>query len=174
MTPDDLIKMGVRTDRAKAYAQVLTSAMREFHIDTPIRQAAFLAQILHESGMLRHVRELWGPTPTQDRYEGRKDLGNTQPGDGFRFRGRGLIQITGRTNYEAANRALGGDLVRYPGALETPVMAARSAAWWWHAHGLNELADTGNTEKVSRRVNGGTNGLTERIALYEKTSGVLA
>lgn len=174
MTPAELIKMGVRTDRANAFAGALTSAMREFSIDTPTRQAAFLAQILHESGMLRYVKEIWGPTPAQGRYEGRLDLGNTQPGDGFRFRGRGLIQITGRTNYEAVNKALGGDLVRFPGSLEAPLMAARSAAWWWKEHGLNELADQGLTEKISRRINGGTNGLAERIALYEKTSEVLA
>ena len=174
MTPAELTKMGVRADRAQAFAPALTDAMREFHIDTPTRKAAFLAQILHESGMLKYTRELWGPTPAQARYEGRQDLGNTHIGDGFRFRGRGLIQTTGRDNYSATGRALGLDLIRHPEALESPLLAARSAAWWWHAHGLNELADTGNTEKVSRRVNGGINGLAERIALYEKTSEILA
>lgn len=174
MTPSELIHMGVRADRAQAFAGHLTDAMREFHIDTPLRQAAFLAQILHESGMLKHTRELWGPTPAQARYEGRKDLGNVQLGDGFRFRGRGLIQTTGRDNYTATGKALGVDLIRHPEALEAPLLAARSAAWWWQAHGLNELADAGEIERISRRINGGTNGLADRLALYHITTEVLA
>ena len=174
MTPAELTKMGVRADRAQAFAPALTESMREFHIDTPMRKSAFLAQILHESGMLKYTRELWGPTPAQSRYEGRQDLGNTHIGDGFRFRGRGLIQTTGRDNYAATGRALGLDLIRYPEALEAPLLAARSAAWWWQAHKLNELADTGDIERISRRVNGGTNGMHERTALYRVTQGVLA
>jgi putative chitinase len=70
--------------------------MREFEVTTPLRQAAFLAQLAHESGQFRFMEEIWGPTPAQRRYEGRRDLGNIQPGDGFRYKGRGPIQITGR------------------------------------------------------------------------------
>jgi len=173
MTPSALIHMGVRADRANAFAPALTAAMTEWHIDTPMRQAAFLAQILHESGMLKHTREIWGPTPAQARYEGRKDLGNVQIGDGFRYRGRGLIQITGRDNYAKTGAALGLDLLRYPESLEAPLLAARSAAWWWQAHGLNELADAGETERISRRINGGSNGLADRLALYRITTEVL-
>jgi len=174
MTPAELVAMGVRADRANAFAGPLTVAMQEFHIDTPIRQAAFMAQVLHESGLLRWVKEVWGPTPAQSRYEGREDLGNTHIGDGFRYRGRGLIQTTGRDNYAATGRALGLDLLRYPESLESPLLAARSAAWWWESHGLNELADAGQTERISRRINGGTNGLADRLALYQITSEVLA
>lgn len=86
---------GARIDRATAYLQAIEEAMGEFQIDTPERQAAFLAQIGHESGGLHWLVELWGPTPAQERYEHRADLGNTRPGDGYRFRGRGLIQTRG-------------------------------------------------------------------------------
>ena len=118
--------------------------------------------------------ELWGPTPAQARYEGRADLGNVEPGDGFRFRGRGLIQTTGRANYQATGNALGVDLVSEPGRLREPELAARSAAWFWREHGLNELADAGDFMRITRRINGGTNGYEQRLALFEVSKEVLA
>ena len=174
MKPLDAATLAQIMPYAKAkvalYAPLLDLAMREFDINTPARQASFLSQVGHESGQLRYVRELASGAA----YEGRKDLGNTQPGDGERYRGRGLIQITGRANYTAAMMALDVDVVEHPELLETPVLACRSAAWFWKSHGLNELADAGDQVKVTKRINGGTNGLADRLALFEVAKRVLA
>jgi putative chitinase len=97
--------------QAGVFASALNLAMDRYQINTRLRMAAFVAQIGHESGQLIYVRELWGPTPAQSRYEGRKDLGNTVAGDGLRYRGRGLIQVTGRANYKVCGEALGLDLI---------------------------------------------------------------
>lgn len=140
--------------------------MALYAIDSPARQAAFLAQIGHESGGLIYVRELWGPTPTQEEYEGRADLGNTEPGDGFKYRGRGLIQITGRANYQTCGAALTLPLLDHPELLEAPGNAAQSAAWFWNSKNLNDLADIGDFNTITRRINGGLNGLQNRLALY--------
>lgn len=156
--------------RALLYLAPLSDAMGEFDIRTPIRRAAFLSQVGHESGGLRYTREIWGPTPAQLRYEGRVDLGNVHPGDGKRYLGRGLIQITGRANYGAAGRALGLDLINRPELLEERDMAAAVSGWWWQSHGCNELADAGNTRALTLRINGGLNGLSDRLALYAKAS----
>lgn len=152
---------------ADLFAVPMAAAMSEFGIDTPRRQASFIAQVAHESGQLRLTRELWGPTPAQRAYEGRVDLGNTFPGDGFRYRGRGLIQITGRANYGACGAMLGFDVLNNPALLEGPTLASRSAAWFWQNHGLNDLADKGDQVAICKRINGGTNGLNERLAFYE-------
>lgn len=147
-------------------------AMRSFQIDTPQRIAAFLAQIGHESGRGTLVREMWGPTAAQKRYEGRADLGNTEPGDGYRYRGRGLIQITGRANYRACSQALGIDVEDDPESLERPSLAAMSAGWFWSAKGCNALADSEDFLALTRRINGGLNGLDDRIALWESAKEV--
>ena len=165
---------GARADRAVNFAPHINAAMEAFQINTPIRQAAFLAQTGHESGGLRWLTELWGPTPAQTRYEGRTALGNTQIGDGFKYRGRGLIQTTGRLNYTATGRALNLDLVNNPGLLALPENAAMSAGYFWESSGLNETADTGSVERVTRRINGGWNGLKERTSLYDAALQVLA
>ena len=156
------------------FAPVLNAAMVKWGIVTTARQAAFIAQIGHESGQLRWVREIWGPTAQQAGYEGRADLGNTVKGDGSKYRGRGLIQVTGRANYAACGEALGLDLIDKPELLELPQHAAMSAAWFWATRGLNTLADQGEFVKITRRINGGTNGLADRQALYEKALKVLA
>ena len=175
MTPAELAKCtGARIDRATTFLPFIEAAMEEFGIDTPTRQAAFLAQIGHESGGLHWAVEIWGPTPAQVRYEGRRDLGNTEPGDGLLYRGRGLIQLTGRANYVEASAALGVDLIAYPELLGKPELAARSAAWFWSRHGLNEIADDGDFTKLTRRINGGTNGLEDRMALWADAKDVLA
>ncbi|WP_420213804.1 glycoside hydrolase family 19 protein [Janthinobacterium fluminis] len=171
MTIDQLLAiMPLARARAATFLAPLNAAMAEFGINTPARQASFLAQIGHESGQLRHVRELASGAA----YEGRTNLGNVVAGDGVRFRGRGLIQITGRANYQAAGAALGLDLVGAPALLEQPANACRSAAWFWKARGLNELADAGDQVRVTRRINGGTNGLAERLALFSVAQRVLA
>jgi putative chitinase len=145
----------------------LADAMHRFDISTPARQAAFLAQVGHESGRLVYSRELWGPTAQQRGYEGRVDLGNTQPGDGSKYRGRGFLQITGRKNYVAAGIGLGLDLVDHPELLELPENCALSAAWWWQNHGLNQLADTGDFTRITQVINGGMTGYADRYALWE-------
>ena len=160
--------------QAGVFVPVLNTAMVRFQIVGTKRVAAFIAQVGHESGQLVYVREIWGPTPAQSKYEGRKDLGNTVAGDGFKYRGRGLIQITGRANYAACGEALGLDLIDKPELLELPQHAAMSAAWFWATRGLNTLADQGEFVKITRRINGGTNGLADRQALYEKALKVLA
>lgn len=140
----------------------VTAAWVEYGIDSQARQAAWLAQIGHESGGFIYTRELWGPTPAQLRYEGRADLGNTQPGDGKRYMGRGLIQITGRANYRSCGAALGVDLEANPPLLQGDALAARSAGWYWQSKGLNALADAGDFAALTRRINGGLNGLDDR------------
>ena len=175
MTPQQLaICTGARIDRAREWLPSIEAAMAEYGITTPARQAAFLAQIGHESGGLHWLVEIWGPTEAQRRYEGRRDLGNTQPGDGYRFRGRGLLQTTGRDNYKRTGQALGVDLITAPELLATPPHAARSAGWYWQSNRLNELADAGGFRLITRRINGGYNGYPERLALYEAAKGVLS
>ncbi len=148
--------------RIATFIQPVNDAMEKFTINTPRRQAAFLAQCAHESGEFRYMREL----ATGDAYEGRADLGNTQPGDGRRFKGGGLIQITGRSNFEACGQAIGVDLLNNPALIEVPGNACMASAWWWQKHGLNELADQnryGAFGAVTKRVNGGFNGLDDRL-----------
>jgi putative chitinase len=152
----------------------LVSGMGYYGITTRLRQAAFLATIAHESGELMYTAEIWGPTPTQEGYEGRADLGNDIFGDGKRFKGRGLIQITGRDNYRELSDAMGTDYIAEPERLEQPEDAALSACWWWKQHGCNELADRPDFRAVTRRVNGGLNGLESRLNYYNRALSVLA
>jgi putative chitinase len=157
---------GATAARAGSYASPLTFAMDEYQINTPPRQAAFLSQVGHESGRLAYTKEIWGPTDAQRGYEGRIDLGNVLTGDGEKFLGRGFIQITGRGNYQDVADALCVDCINHPELLELPSWAAQSAAWWWKRHGLNDLADQGAYEAISRRINGGLNGYDDRVALW--------
>ena len=159
---------------AGVFVPVLNTAMNRYQIVGSKRVAAFIAQIGHESGQLKYVKEIWGPTAAQMRYEGRADLGNTQPGDGSKYRGRGLIQITGRANYEACGEALGLDLIKQPELLEKPQHACMSAAWFWATKGLSTLADEGKFETITRRINGGLNGLADRQMLYARALKVLS
>jgi putative chitinase len=175
MSPQDLVQAtGARIDRAKTFLPFIEDAMHEFEINTSARQAAFLAQVGHESGGLHWMVEIWGPTDAQRRYEGRYDLGNVAPGDGYRYRGRGLIQLTGRENYRTAGAALGVDLVEQPELLGEPALACRSAGWFWKTRGCNELADAGKFETITKRINGGLNGYAERLGLWERAKEVLA
>ncbi|AMT88907.1 MULTISPECIES: glycoside hydrolase family 19 protein [Pseudomonas] len=160
--------------QAGVFVSALNTAMKHYQIVGPKRAAAFLAQIGHESGQLRYVREIWGPTAVQRGYEGRADLGNTVPGDGRKYCGRGLVQITGRANYAKCGEALGLDLISHPELLELPQHAAMSAAWFWKQKGLNDLADRDEFNTITRRVNGGLNGLADRLALWKKAREVLA
>lgn len=160
MTPSELREMmPYAGTRADVYAEPITITMAEFSIDTPKRQAAWLANLAHESGSLRYVEEIASGAA----YEGRKDLGNTEPGDGKRFKGRGFGQVTGRDNYRACGEALGLDLIKNPELLEQPLAAARSAGWFWKVKRLAPLADEDKFGSVCRLWNGGWNGLDDRI-----------
>jgi putative chitinase len=175
MTPAELAAAtGSSLARATIFQPIIDSAAPDFSITTPTRMAAFLAQVGHESGGLHWLTELWGPTAAQIRYEGRIDLGNTQPGDGFKFRGRGLIQITGRSNYKSAGLALATDFITEPELLAEPEYAVRSAMWFWQSHGLNELADKDQFEKITRMINGGLNGEEQRLVLWDQAKAALA
>jgi predicted chitinase len=167
------IMPNLRAEKRAAFFPFLTRAMEEFEINTPARQAAFLAQLAHESAEFRFMEEIWGPTPAQRRYEGRRDLGNTQPGDGFRYKGRGPIQVTGRANYKRYGDMLGIDLVGNPQLAATPEVGFRIAGLYWRTNGINEMADRQDIVAVTRRINGGTNGLEDRKKYYERAKRVL-
>lgn len=166
--------VGCTADLADIYADHLTAACEMYDIFGPVRLAAFLAQIGHESRSFKFTSEVWGPTEDQKRYEGSKRLGNTQIGDGYFFRGRGLIQVTGRDNMAKMAETLGLPLLQSPELLEQPRWAALSAAAWWHSHGCNQLADKGDFELLTRRINGGVNGLDDRLKRWEKAKAALA
>lgn len=175
---------------AAQYLPVIEAAMSAYEINTTQRQAAFLANIGHESGGLRYTTELWGPTPAQVRYEGRADLGNTQPGDGKRFRGHGLIQTTGRFNHARVRDRLRErfpdrdvpDFEANPEALALPEWAALSAADFWDDKNLNRWADKGDFDGVCDVINrgrktaaeGDANGYAERDANYKRALEILA
>lgn len=165
--------------RVATFLPALNEAMAQWGIDHPKRIAAFLAQVGHESGQLRHVREL-GDQAYLARYDTgslARRLGNTPEadGDGQLYRGRGLIQITGHNNYQACSRALFGDqrLLAQPQLLEQPRWACASAGWFWHSRGLNALADQGEFNRITRLINGGLNGLAERLQLWARAREVL-
>ncbi|CAF1004191.1 unnamed protein product [Rotaria sordida] len=143
------------------YLKNINAAMKEGSINTCARKAAFLAQIAHESGELVYMEEL----ASGQAYEGRKDLGNTEKGDGRRFKGRGPIQLTGRANYRAAGKALGLDLVNHPEKVKTPEVGFRTSVWFWTARKLNTLADKNTLASfrmITKRINGGTMGQADR------------
>jgi putative chitinase len=179
ITLQTLIKiMPFAVKRAPTFIDPLNDAMHEFDIDTGKRAAAFLAQIAHESGELRYMREL-ASGEAYDTGRLATALGNTPEADsdGQKYKGRGLIQITGRANYKRCGTALGIDLIKDPALLEQPVAACRSAAWFWHSNGLNDLADRAEFRKITRRINGGYNGIEDRLKYYEralKALGVLS
>lgn len=166
--------MNIPLARADKWAEAVTNGMDAGKISTRLAVAAFLAQVGHESGSLVYSKELGGPSYFA-RYEGREDLGNTQPGDGPKFCGRGLIQVTGRDNYRKCSLALFGDerLLSTPELLEKPEWAVRSAVWYWTKNGLNALADAGRFTDLTRKINGGTNGLEDRKERYKLALSVL-
>jgi len=146
------------------YLPYLNQYLKEYEVVTPIRIWSYLAQVGHESGMLNYSEEI----ASGKAYEGRKDLGNTEEGDGVKFKGRGLIQITGRFNYEKITNAFGVDFIQEPELLKTPEWAVKSSFWFWKVKGLNAIADTGDFNLLTRRINGGLNGLPDRIEIFER------
>ncbi len=159
------------------YLPFLNRVMEIYGANTSLRIAAFLAQVAHESGELRYFEEIWGPTAQQQRYEPPSDLatrlGNTQPGDGYRYRGRGPIQITGRYNYRKYGQLLGIDLESIPDLAKSVQIAFSIAGLFWQNNGLNQLADAGNFVEITRRINGGLNGLQNRQKYYDRAKSVL-
>lgn len=134
------------------------------------RLAAFIAQVGYESGKFRYLEEL----VSGKEYEGRTDLGNIHKGDGPRYKGRGLIQITGRYNYEQISKDLDVDFVANPKMLATPYYAVVSALWFWEKKELNKLADEERFREITKKINGGYNGHEKRVQLYSSALYVLS
>ncbi len=171
---------GIPAGRAIKWTIPFTMALDYARIRSRAETAAFVAQVGHESGSFIYTSEIWGPTTAQRRYEGRADLGNTTPGDGSRFRGRGLIQTTGRANYTRLTsrlRKMGApDFVASPELLEQPKWAALSAADYWLDRKLSQyfMPDGGvRFRALTRAINGGLNGLDDRLARYERAHAAL-
>ncbi|KAL9655271.1 hypothetical protein ABK040_009045 [Willaertia magna] len=161
----------ISSSKANQYIGYLNAAMKEAGINTCCRKSAFLAQLAHESGDLNWFEEFADGSA----YEGRKDLGNTQPGDGKRYKGRGPIQLTGRANYRAAGQALGLDLEGNPTLAAQPSVGFRTAAWFWNSRSLNNYADCTQSgfDQITRRINGGYNGKPDRDAHWVSAKGLL-
>jgi len=154
-------------------AKFLWAEMKRADITSPLRIAHFLAQASHETAGFTTLKEYGGPSYFA-RYDGRKDLGNVKPGDGAKFCGRGVFQTTGRANYTALGKHLGCDLVTNPQLLEQPEMAAKSAVNYWETRKLEQYADHDDVVLMTRRINGGQNGLAERRSLTSKIKALFA
>ncbi|MBU9550422.1 lysozyme [Burkholderia multivorans] len=185
MTPQTLsAALQIPIAVATPWADPLSAAMALYAIDSPARQAAFLAQCGHECGRFQWLRELWGPTPAQRAYEPpaakAAELGNTQAGDGFRYRGGGLIQITGRYNYRVTGQKIGIDLEGNPDQIVQPSVAAEASAQFWADNALSAFADAGDFLSISRAINLGNprsaampNGMPDRLALWNSCRAAL-
>jgi putative chitinase len=175
LTPEILKKIAP-TGKASILADVATylpMALENAQINTPLRVGHFLAQAAHESDGFKTLQEYWGPTAAQKKYEGRADLGNVVVGDGSTFRGRGIFQLTGRANYETFGKKLGVDMVSDPSLAATGKISALTACEYWKNRGINVPADKDDIAAVTRKINGGTNGLAARKAYYEKIKKLL-
>jgi predicted chitinase len=172
LTDDELKQIMPNCAAAKRadYLPFIQQAMAEFGITSYLRETAFLAQLAHESGELRYMEEIASGAA----YEGRANLGNTQPGDGKRFKGRGPIQLTGRANYKRYGDLLGLDLVNNPTIAATKEVGFRIAGQYWKLNGLNELADQQQFKAITKKINGGYNGLDDRIKYYERAKKVMS
>ena len=131
-----------------------------FGVTTPLRAAHFIAQVLYESGSLRYTEEI----ASGKAYEWRQDLGNVQKGDGVRFKGRGYLQITGRANYQAYAKSKWcvGDLMSHPEWLAQSPGNVKASLWFWWKKNLSALADRDDCKAVTRKINGGLNGYSQR------------
>lgn len=136
----------------------------QYSINSNLRIAHFVAQASHETMGFRYLKEIWGPTPAQKRYEERQDLGNNRPGDGRLYAGRGIFQLTGRGNYARIGAALALPLEVEPELARDPQISVKIACHYWMVHGINAPADADNVELVTRIINGGHNGLEDRKA----------
>lgn len=154
-------------NRIEPFYAPLKAALEKYNMDTPLRSSHFLAQIGHESLSFRYTEEI----ASGEAYEGRGDLGNTEPGDGKRFKGRGLIQLTGRANYKAYGEYADLDLLA-PGnetiVSTEPKYALDVAFWFWNSRHLNDYADADDIKTITKRINGGYNGLDDRQAYLDR------
>jgi putative chitinase len=184
-----------------AWLVALCALPAKWEVNTVQRQAYFIGQIAHESNQFQRLTEglsysaprlmtVWpqrfptlssaipyahNPVKLANKvYAGRLGNGDEASGDGYLYRGRGPIQLTGRANYEAAGAAIGVDLIANPGVLLAPHIGLDAAGWFWKSNGLNELADAGDHTMITRRINGGLNGLADRLAWVKKIEGVLS
>ena len=163
-------KLGASQSRAEELGLAANVHFRTYGIlDNSLRLIHFLAQLAHESGNFRYMEEIASGAA----YEGRKDLGNTQPGDGKRFKGRGPIQLTGRANYRKYGQQLGIDFENNPAIVAIPSVGLLVACKFWVVNGLNELADKDDVVSITKRINGGTNGLADRKAKLEIIKGMM-
>jgi putative chitinase len=163
----------IADSQAKIIAEVgavLAATLESFDITTRLRIAHFLGQTCEESAGYRTTEEFANGAA----YEGRKDLGNTQKGDGPRFKGRGLLQLTGRANYDQYGKALGVDLVNNPTLAAGPALSLKIACEYWKLHNINADCDRDDLQAVTRKVNGGLNGLSERAAFTQKAKAAVA
>jgi putative chitinase len=151
------------------YLEPINDTLALFEINTPKRVAAFIAQLAHESGSFRYHEEI----ADGHAYEGRKDLGNIVKGDGKKFKGRGLIQLTGRTNYESFGKYVGVDFLSTPSLVAQPKYSALAAGWYWAGRRLNEYADRDDFKGITKRINGGYNGLADRIKHWQRCKAIL-
>lgn len=167
--------------RIKAFSAGVNATFERFNVDTKLRIVHFLAQIMHESGGFKWLRELWGPTEQQKKYDPpfnlAKTLGNFNKGEGFKYRGRGLIQLTGKYNYQKFTDEVGKDFgtnfVLQPDLVETAPYAVLVAGWYWNQKNINDLADRDDLRGVTRRINGGFNGLEDRRKYLKRAKLVL-
>lgn len=179
ITPEQLSeilgKNKLGADFIKKKTDALNQVFTKYSINTPVRVCHYLAQVLHETGGFVYKEEIWGNTKAQSGYDTRTDLGNTPEadGDGKRYKGRGDLQITGRTNYKAISKALGVDFLLKPELLITEPYCSLCGGWFWHTRGLNKFADTDNLNAVTKRINGGNNGIEDRRNWLLKCKSVL-
>lgn len=155
-----------------ALGRAMAVDFTKYNVNTPLRIAHFIAQAAHETQYFEFLTEYGGPSYFAQ-YDGRTDLGNTQPGDGYKYRGRGLFQITGRYNYVTDGTKLSLDLVDNPDLAATPEVATLTACLFWTIRGINALADADNVLAVTHKINGGTNGLQNREDLTTRMKAVL-
>lgn len=166
-----------KDDLIELHLPHINEAFRWYNMTTPERVAAFMAVCGWETGQMKYFTEL-GKRSYFDKYEPGtkigKDLGNVYAGDGFKYRGRGAIQLTGRANYKAASDAFGVDFIQFPELVATPAYAWKIAGWYWvvrwkkYDGGLNYFADREDLLTIQKRVNGGMNGWEGRKALYDR------
>lgn len=149
---------------ADVFIPHLNHYMPVYGITTPLQIAMFIAQVAHESGGFRYVREI----ASGKAYEGRKDLGNTILGDGVKYKGRGLIQVTGKFNYKECGKSLILDLLTHPELLEVPEYAVAASCWFWSKNRLNHFADIKDLKGCTMVINGGLNGLANRQQYYDR------
>lgn len=148
----------------------LNEYLPKYGISTQLRLDHFLGQAAEETAGFRTLTEY----ASGAEYEGRRDLGNTEPGDGPRFKGRGIFQLTGRDNYAYMRQKLGVDLVNNPEMAATPIIAVQTACLFWQMRGLNTLADNDDIQGITRRINGGLNGLNDREIFTDRADNILS